>query len=222
MSLKYQKECLTVKKIDNLALKKDLVEEEVTEQDRVNFIEKKYKNGIVIMKKVAGKPASNIDEINEVANLPVKAYQNLLNQIIEADKVGMEFDFAMNNVLYDKETQSLTAIDFRPYKEGKRKFNPLEKMYFVFDCFKQPYEKKISGKILSAALNNLKTDSETSVYKYDFKEIIRLLEHNCPEDYCNIQKVNYCIKKTIDSKVFENPNFEDYVDNTNEIIEKLL
>lgn len=220
--VKVPKRMFNGKKIDNLALKKDLVEEEVTEQDRVNFIEKKYKNGVIVMKKIPGKPASNIDEINEVANLPVKAYQNLLNQIIEADKAGMEFDFAMNNVLYDKDSQSLTAIDFRPYKEGKRKFEPLKKMYFVFDCFKQPYEKKISGKILSAALNNLKTDSETSVYKYDFKEIIRLLEHNCPEDYCNIQKVNYCIQKTIDAKVFENPNFDDYVDNTNEIIEKLL
>ncbi len=210
------------KKIDNLALKKDLIEEEVTEQDKVNFIKKKYKNGIIIMDKIAGKPATQEELMNEIPNLPVSTYQNLLNQILDADKVDMEFDFAMNNVLYDKETQSLTAIDFRPYKDGKRKFNPLEKMYFVFDSFKQPYEKKVTGKILCAALNNLKStaDPDKSNLKYDFNEIIRLLQHNNKEDWTTCENIkNYIQTITFDKSnaetKYEFEQVDDYINNTN-------
>ena len=217
------------KNIDDLGLKKELIEEEVSEQDEVNHVVKKYKNGITIMKKIPGKSISSLEDINEVADLPVSAYQKLLNQIIDADKTGMEFDFAMNNVLYDKDSQSLTAIDFRPYKDGKRKFNPLEKMFFVFDCFKQPYEKKISGKILSAAINNMKSDSEQKIspFKYDYKEILRILEHNNPQNFVNILN----IKNNIDTIVFNSCNAEtdyqkskidDYIDYTNELIKNYL
>lgn len=217
------------KKIDDLGLKKELIEEEVSEQDEVNHVVKKYKNGITIMKKIPGKSISSLEDINEVADLPVSAYQKLLNQIIDADKAGMEFDFAMNNVLYDKDSQSLTAIDFRPYKDGKRKFNPLEKMFFVFDCFKQPYEKKISGKILSAAINNMKSDSEQKIspFKYDYKEILRILEHNNPQNFVNILN----IKNNIETIVFNSCNAEtdyqkskidDYIDYTNELIKNYL
>lgn len=217
------------KNIDDLGLKKELIEEEVSEQDEVNHVVKKYKNGITIMKKIPGKSISSLEDMNEVANLPVSAYQKLLNQIIDADKADMEFDFAMNNVLYDKDSQSLTAIDFRPYKDGKRKFNPLEKMFFVFDCFKQPYEKKISGKILSAAINNMKSDSEQKIspFKYDYKEILRILEHNNPQDFVNILN----IKNNIDTIVFNSCNAEtdyqkskidDYIDYTNELIKNYL
>lgn len=180
--VKIPKKFFDNKKIDDNKLKENLVEEPITEQDKVNHITKKYKNGIVIMNKVAGKQIKTKEEMNEVADLPVKSYQDLLNQIIDAESKGMEFDFAMNNVLYDKDTGSLTAIDFRPFKEGERKFKPLEKMYFVFDCFAQPYEKKVSGKIISAALENLKSDADPQKAKldYDFGEIARIVQYNNP------------------------------------------
>lgn len=183
--VKIPKDYFNGKKLNNDLVKTDLIEEEVTEQDRVNHIVKKYKNGIIIMNKVAGKQIQTKKEMNEVADLPASAYQNLLNQIIDAEKKGMEFDFAMNNVLYDNKTGSLTAIDFRPFKEGKRKFNPLEKMYFVFDCFRQPYEKKVSGKIITAALDNIKPDADPKRTKldYDFNTIIKLLQHNYPNNW---------------------------------------
>lgn len=217
------------KNIDDLGLKKELIEEEVSEQDEVNHVVKKYKNGITIMKKIPGKSISSLEDINEVADLPVLAYQKLLNQIIDADKAGMEFDFAMNNVLYDKDSQSLTAIDFRPYKDGKRKFNPLEKMYFVFDCFKQPYEKKISGNIISAALNNLKSNSNCKIspFSYDFNEIIKLLKHNNPKDMALLET----IKRNIETIVFYKSSAEtdyqqslvdDYINNTNHYIKNSL
>ena len=99
----------------------------------------------------------------------------------------------MNNVLYDKDTKSLTAIDYRPFKKSEQKFNPLEKMYFVFNSFKKPYEKKIAGKILCAALNNLKSNANPEKAKlyYDFDEIIRLLQYNNPKDWAKIKKIKW-------------------------------
>lgn len=104
----------------------------------------------------------------------------------------------MNNVLYEKDTKLLTAIDFRPFKKSEQKFNPLEKMYFVFNCFKQPYEKKIAGKILCAALNNIKSNANPEKAKlyYDFDEIIRLLQYNNPKDWANIEKIKSYINET--------------------------
>lgn len=181
--VKIPKKYFNDKKLNGNKVKENLIEEKVTEQDKVNHIVKKYKNGIIIMNKVAGKQIKTKSEMNEVADLPIESYQNLLNQILDAESKGMEFDFAMNNVLYDKETGSLTAIDFRPFKEDNKKFKPLEKMYFVFDCFGQPYEKKVSGKIISAALNNIKSDADPEKAKldYDFGEIVRIFQHNNPK-----------------------------------------
>lgn len=217
------------KKINNIYLKKDLIEEEVTEQDKVNFIEKKYKNGIVIMKKISGEPLVNIKYKNKIANLPIKSYQKLLNQITDAYSKDMEFDHAMNNVLYDEKTNSLTAIDFRPYKDYRKKFNPLEKMYFVFDCFGQPHEKKISAKILSAGLNNLKSnaDPEKSNLPYDFDEIIRLLQHNNREDWANIENIKSSIKTIKINKLnaetdYQLSQIDDYINYTNGLIKSTL
>ena len=205
--------------------KNNLKEEEITEQDVVNHVVKKYENGITIMKKIAGESISSLDDISEVADLPVKSYQNLINQIIDAGNKCMEFDFAMNNVLYDKETKSLTAIDFKPYTNGKHKIEPLFKTFFVLDSFKKPYEKKISGKILSAALNNMKSDKEQKIkpYEYDYNKILDILEYNNPKDLVDIIKIKKCIEKIVLNKSCaktkcQKLQVDNYIDNAINVI----
>ena len=209
--------------------KNNLKEEEITEQDKVNHVVKKYENGITIMKKIAGESISSLEDINEVADLPVKSYQNLLNQIIDAGKKGMEFDFAMNNVLYDKETKSLTAIDFKPYTNCKYKIEPLFKIFFVLDSFKKPYEKKILGKILSAALNNMKSDKEQKIqpYEYDYNKILDILEYNNQKDLVDIIKLKKCIDKIVLNKIkaktkCQKTQVDNYIDYTLNFINSKL
>jgi hypothetical protein len=179
--LKIPKKFFDGKNLKYDEIKKNLKQSyDITEQDKVNFIEKKYDNGIIIMKKIKGKPIESLEEYNEVADLPLKVYKNLINQIMDAHSKGMLFDYATNNLLYDKENKTLTAIDFRYEKEDDKKFKPLENLYFAFDCFKKPYENKIAGNILSGALKTLKTNNEKeyNVMYYDFDNIINLLKYN--------------------------------------------
>lgn len=198
------------KKIDYNMLKTCLTEEEITEQDEVNHVTKKFKNGITIMRKIAGEPITTEETINEVANLPVKAYNKLLNQIIDAEKKGMSFDFATNNILYDKDSQSLTAIDFRKKEGNNTKLRTLEKMYFAFDCFQQPHEEKVAGKIISAGLENFKSDKDTkiSIFDYDFDRVLEYLQHNHPENIMKYFDIKDNIKNVMFNKIHTETDYQ--------------
>jgi len=217
------------KKIDDNMLKLCLTKEDLTEQDKVNHVTKKFKNGVTIMNKITGKPIDTDEEMEEVANLPVKSYQKLLNQIIDAENKGMVFDYAKNNLLYDKDSQSLTAIDFRPRETKILKLGTFEKMYFAFDCFKKPYEKKVSGKILSAGLENLKSDNDTKmpVLNYDFDRILEYLHHNNPDDFIDFLDIKENIHNVITNKLqskteVQKEILDESIENTQNVIKEHL
>ena len=217
------------KKIDDNMLKLCLTEEDLTEQDKVNHVTKKFKNGITIMHKIAGKPIDTEEEMNEVANLPVSSYNKLLNQIIDAENKGMVFDYVMNNVLYDKDSQTLTAIDFRKKEGNDSKLKILEKMYIVFNCFKQPHEEKVAGKIISAGLENLKSDKDTkiSIFDYDFDKILKYLQYDHPENstkYFDIKNNidNVMINKIHTETDYQKSVLDDSIERTQNVITEHL
>lgn len=223
----------TKTKIDDNTLRKKLIEEPVTDKDKINFITKKYKNGVKIMEYIKGESIRDIhktDKMNEVVNLPVEAYQKLLNQNIDAHNNDMMFDFAMNNVIYNDKEKTLTAIDFIPYekvKNTKKEFSPLKYMYFALDCFKKPYEKEVSAKLLSATITNMKSNSKCNLppNNYDYKEITRILEYNYPLDYLKIKDTedkinNITLIKNFCKSEYGNKELDFFIDNTNDFINK--
>ena len=154
-----------------------------------------------------------------------------IEKVVEANKNSPEsvinryLQEVLPGTTYDKETKSLTAIDFKPYTNGEHKIEPLFKTFFVLDSFKKPYEKKISGKILSAALNNMKSDKEQKIkpYEYDYNKILDILEYNNPKDLVDIIKLKKCIEKIVLNKSCaktkcQKLQVDNYIDNAINVI----
>ena len=139
----------------------------ISEQDKVNHIVCKMGENVTIMKYIPGEPVMKPLDLapqailvsNNIAALPKKSYQHLIKQICDAYKKDMMFDCNWTNVLVDKSTNSLTAIDF--YKidpQEPEKLRPLEYVYESLTNEYTPKENKkiFVNKILNATLDEYK------------------------------------------------------------------
>lgn len=135
--------------------------------DKINHIVAKLGYGASILKYIDGivpKTYEN-DEFSrynlqsKIADMPIKAYSDLLHQIAEALKHEMFFDFSGGNLIVDIPNNKLTAIDF--YKmslDNPRPIKPLTEIYHVLTCYGSLPEinKKIYDNIVIAGLQELK------------------------------------------------------------------
>ncbi|MBO5384716.1 hypothetical protein J6A64_00225 [bacterium] len=164
----------------------------VSDEDRINHIVARLGNDAVIMKKIKGVSVADInrlpvkeynESIEKLLKFPNSAYRDLLNQIIEALKHGMEYDCHGGNLIVDFENKKLTAIDFY----SPRKLYNSEALFKVYSpflnegCFEKIYQpfldinyfdedsKRLLGKkIMYMLLAELKPEVQP---KLDFQDI---------------------------------------------------
>ena len=164
----------------------------VSDEDRINHIVARLGNDAVIMKKIKGVSVADInrlpvkeynESIEKLLKFPNSAYRDLLNQIIEALKHGMEYDCHGGNLIVDFENKKLTAIDFC----SPRKLYNSEALFKVYSpflnegCFEKIYQpfldinyfdedsKRLLGKkIMYMLLDELKPEVQP---KLDFQDI---------------------------------------------------
>lgn len=124
---------------------------------KVNHILAEAENGATIMKHIHGTPIFKYPAPKELADLPDSSYIDLFRQISEAENIGLNFDIAPANVIFNAETKSLTAIDF--YKNDTaeygypitRAFASMEQTNTNFGNIK--INKKLAGRFLNIVLD---------------------------------------------------------------------
>lgn len=91
--------------------------------EKVNHVVAISDNGTRMMKIINGEHLNYFNNPEEVYNLPIESYAEILKQIANAKKYGKFFDASPQNIIYDSQKKSLTAIDFT------------EKDFFDYDKF---------------------------------------------------------------------------------------
>ncbi len=139
---------------------------ELTLADRVNHIEAKLAFGASIMKYIKGitlkwymkNDFSRHKLQEEISEMPVKSYTNLLHQIANGIDNEMLFDYTGGNLIVDTKKKKLTAIDFYAISENPREVKPLTDMYSILTSYGAEAKtgKKIFDKIIDAGLEEFK------------------------------------------------------------------
>ena len=156
---------------------------ELTPIDKVNHVVAKLGFGASIMKYFDGivpkwyqKNEYNRHKLQEnIAQMPVKSYSDLLHQIAGAVDNEMLFDFSGGNLIVNTEKQKLTAIDFNGITDNPRPVRPLSEMYSVLTSYgsEEKTGKKIFDKIVDAGLKEFRKKSIPcmDVALFDFLEL---------------------------------------------------
>lgn len=156
---------------------------ELTPIDKVNHVVAKLGFGASIMKYFDGivpkwyqKNEHNRYKLQEnIAQMPVKSYSELLHQIAGAVDNEMVFDFSGGNLIVNTEKQKLTAIDFYGITDNPRPVRPLSEMYSVLTSYgsEEKTGKKIFDKIVDAGLKEFRKTSIPcmDVALFDFLEL---------------------------------------------------
>ena len=151
---------------------------EIDETDRANHILAKAENDSTIMKYIKGTSLFKYTDIENLAELPESSYRQLLKQISDAECLGLAFDNAPANVIYDAENKTLTAIDFyRPDFEFE--IYPFTQVFSALESRNVGYQslisnKKLAGKIMNIALDEYATKGP-SEFKFEDGDITRLV-----------------------------------------------
>ena len=166
-------------------------------------------NGATAMKYIHGCPITK--KPAEIYSLPNASYRNLLKQIDKATKTGLYFDNYSGNVIFDKETNSLTAIDF--LTPSAIRIHETERLTTLFsDVFKamanrektpisHEQNRKLAGKLLSVLLEEIqckkpafKIDSLDISIMFDFFEATQT---KLPKKYNKLVKtIKSIVKET--------------------------
>ena len=223
----------------------------VSDEDRINHIVARLGNDAVIMKRIKGISVADInrlpakeynESIEKLLKFPNSAYRDLLNQIIEALKHGMEYDCHGGNLIVDFENKKLTAIDFY----SPRKLYNSEALFKVYSpflnegCFEKIYQpfldinyfdedsKRLLGKkIMYMLLDELKPEVQP---KLDFQDI-DVLPFLCDLANVGTIKINQLLaqisdgfNELVDLKERELAGAEVYeqIYQTNESVRKLV
>lgn len=160
----------------------------ISEQDKINHIVAKAKNKATIMKYIEGVPLQweNSDKILE---LPNESYIKLFTQLTEARNLGMNFDLAPSNIIYNPKTNSLTAIDF--YQDD----NPFSIITSVYKALiKKSFSesdklnnRKFGGKLINIIIDELTKEKEPRflILRNDIGKLLetisRTQEYNIPK-----------------------------------------
>ena len=156
---------------------------ELTPIDKVNHVVAKLGFGASVMKYFEGivpkwyqKNEHNRHKLQEnIAQMPVKSYSELLHQIAGAVDNEMIFDFSGGNLIVNTEKQKLTAIDFYCIADNPRPIRPMTEMYSVLTSYgsEEKTGKKIFDKIVDAGLKEFRKKSIPcmDVALFDFLEL---------------------------------------------------
>lgn len=120
----------------------------VSNKDKVNHVIAKAENKSEIMRLIPGEALTWTTDISEIFSLPNKCYKDLIMQIVNAEKYGMRFDICSKNIIYNKDTQSFTAIDFVEASENNLIFSPIYQVYDALHDFRKTPEAKCNNRIL--------------------------------------------------------------------------
>lgn len=171
----------------------------LTEEDKINHIVAKIGGNSTIMKYLEGYNAFvKRDDITaskrlfqDIKDMPVSAFQRLLNQFIHAMNNNMLFDCCGKNIIINPKEKTLTAIDF--YKnsaEWSDTMYPLSSMYSALTNFYNDteYKRVCANKILNAGLNEIESKKLQS---FDFAKL----------------DLMWLLKKLKDADLFQNLNY---------------
>ena len=147
--------------------------------DKANHILAKAENGSTIMKYIKGKSLFEYAEREFLTDLPDSTYIKLLKQISDAERLGLAFDYAPANVIYDAEKETLTAIDF--YRPGFGfDLYPFTQVFLALESKNTGYQNLIINKKLAGRLMNIALDEYTktgkSEFKFDDADVIRFVQ----------------------------------------------
>jgi len=139
-----------------------VISRDISAQDLVNHTVLKLPRRISVMPFIEGihyfSPGMTKLEVGEiVANLHQTAYNKFFKQLVNAKENDMEFDPVYKNFLADTQKQTITGIDFKPTVDYN--YNICAKMFrSLIYSFESTFEleKRISGKIVSALLNEIR------------------------------------------------------------------
>ena len=135
---------------------------DISPQEYGNHIKAKLGNDIFIMKHIKGE---EIHSQFNVDDFSLPAIKNYLRQLHSQAKNGMKLDIGGKNTKFDKQTGTLTALDFYPNPPGK-------KYEFINDAFIQTYltaknsndAEKLLAKITLAYIDMLKDGTVTKSF----------------------------------------------------------
>ncbi len=180
---------------------------DVSKQDKANHIRAILNDNCVIQKFIQGMSLEKCPNPLELCELPFESYYNLYKQISNAAKENLSFDDVANNIIYNPENKSLTAIDF------SKESCPVEASQlteiFASIASVQKYEdfgkssiKKLFGNILKIVAEECNPDKKSLNEITDF-DVFRLVDFfriiysfgkdHCyeplPENYKDIQRM---------------------------------
>ena len=183
-------------------------------KDKINHVVARFDNGVKIMEFIEGysaqclrngKKCSDSSVKKLVLELPVNAFQKLLQQIAYAKKNNMIFDSTLSNVVVNPSQKTMTAIDFyemQKYMPEDLKVLPAM-MEALADDNNVEMRRKCLSKIILAALEELKPGVEPSLSIGDFRfrkfleseeaimpEIVKANWHKLKRDLTDIE----CLK----------------------------
>ena len=192
----------------------------INNTDRANHTIAKLGNGATIMKVIEGytyfmKGVKNSRIAKMVEDMPVKAFEDLILQIIKAEEnKDVSFDSGPKNIIINPKEETLTATDFCKIED-----NPYKHQVFseVFQCLagkhlaSQEQQRKCAGKILAATLSIVEKHNEINPFDYglgkflyseDLSKLvispnyIKILENN-------LKKQDYKIVSVLIKQLFE-------------------
>ncbi len=168
---------------------KPILDRNITEYDRINHVVAKFGNESSIRRYIEGVPVLTPNTLphegqkiaQDIAQMPVKSFKALLQQICYAYDNEMLFDCAWGNVIVNPKENKLTAIDF-----NKNIFNEsLNPLSYTFSALTQKYTtseqaKTYGNKILNAVLEEFEPAHKPfwNVTYFDFSSLLRNIVHS--------------------------------------------
>ena len=206
---------------------------DITPIDKINHVIARLGYGASIIKYFEGITpkrymSNNHDRYlfqEQIANMPVKSYSELLHQITKAIDNGLLFDFSPGNLIVDTKNQKLTAIDFIGISDNPRKIRPLCEMYSVLTSYGslEKTGKKIFDKIVDAGLEEFKPEVIPcmDIKLFDFIELV--LKRNSDNNYSRIGNITERINEFNSLKYSISDSFKTLKELKNkELVDKTL
>lgn len=163
----------------------------ISKTDKVNHIVAKLGDDISIMKKIKGEPCSIERVKEEVSDLPLESYKNLILQISNAKKRQLSFDPHSANVIYNDTNKSLTAIDFRGIPDSKTLYSPFLDTFICLSSAKNlENNARLGENLLGLAVEEISTGNKDKLplIDLDLQMLCTNLEYN---GYLSEKSKNY-------------------------------
>lgn len=164
---------------DSKNLRNSDISLDVSEKDKVNHVVARFSNGVTIMNLIDGFSLegrfSNTfpqePRNKALLKLPVSAFNGLFKQVCHAKDNDMIFDCSAPNLIINPKEKTITAIDFYEMDpEYPEQVKPLRHMLEAMgDSDDFEFRKKVIGKILLGALEELKPDVKPCLNIGEFK-----------------------------------------------------